>query len=151
MSKLKGSISIGKVTCCGTPKADYISIRVEDELSSITFLEVKMGLEDFAKALMGLGNVPIEFELQGTDRVGKKYEHKTLEIHVPYRSGDIRSSDDLIDKAVSEQEFDGWVGSRRDCKNHHNWIKNATTGAVYNVHFCRWVDVEKTDENSKSE
>jgi len=141
---MNGKISIGKVTCCGRPEEDYISITVEDKLSSIRFLEVKMGLESFAKALMGLGNVPVEFELQGLNRVGKKYEHKTVEVYVPHgHTGFI--SDDFIDKAVSRRENDGWVGSRRDCKNHHNWVRNFEDdeGSIYNVHFCRWVEVEK--------
>lgn len=148
---MQGHISIGKVTCSSSERTEhYISIGIEDEFSTINFLRVKVSMENFAEALMGLGHVPVEFELSGVDRVGKKYEYKTLEIHVPYRPGDLCTSDDLIDKAISKQEFDGWVGSRRDCKNHHNWLRNATSGAVYNVRFCRWVDEEKVDENTKS-
>lgn len=139
---MKGKISIGKVTCCGRPEEDYISITVEDELSSINFLEVKMDLESFAKALMGLGNVPVEFELRGLDRVGKRYEYKTEQVYVPNDHTGF-TSDDLIDKAVSKKETDGWIGSRRDCKNQHNMVDCDKEGVTYNVHFCRWVDVEK--------
>ena len=46
--KMNGNISIGKVTYCGSPEEDYISIEVEDKLSSINFLKVKMDLESFA-------------------------------------------------------------------------------------------------------
>ncbi|GAF90109.1 unnamed protein product, partial [marine sediment metagenome] len=58
---MKGKITIGKVTCCETPEEDYISIRVEDEISSIEFVEVKMSLLDFAKVITGQGYVPMEF------------------------------------------------------------------------------------------
>ena len=143
---MKGKISIGKVTCCGSPEGDYISIEVEDELSSINFLKVKMDLESFAKALMGLGNVPVEFELRGLDRVGKKHEYTTEQVYIPYAPSGVGFSDDLIDKAVSKWETDGWVGSRRDCKNHHNWVENRDNGSVYNVHFSRWVDVIKEED-----
>lgn len=139
---MKGKLSISKVTCCGVPKEDYISIEVEDTLSSIRFIEVKMDLETFVQALFGLGNCPVEFELQGSDKVGKKYECSTEPVFVPHNH-DGFISDDLIDKAVSSLEHDGWIGDRQDCNNHHNWVENLTEGAIYNVHFYRWVNVEE--------
>ena len=139
---MKGKISIGKVTCYGSSEEDYISIGVEDELSSISFLAVKMGLENFTKALMGLANVPVDFELRGIDRVGKRYEHKTEQVHIPH-DVDGNHSDIFIDRAIANWEIDGWIGRREDCKNHHNWVENRDNGSIFNVHFCRWVDIEK--------
>jgi len=144
---MKGKLSIGKVTCCGSPEEDYINIELEDGLSSIQFVKVKVSLMDFTKALFGLGHVPVEFELSGLDRVGKRYEHKTEQVYVPDAPiGQFTISDDLIDKAVSKWETDGWVGSRRDCKNHHNWVTDHDKGSIYNVHFARWVDVIKEED-----
>ena len=101
-----------------------------------------MDLLTFTKALFGLGHVPVEFELRGLDKVGKKYEYTTEQVYVPYdHEGNI--SDDLIDKAVSGWEHNGWAGSRRDCKNHHKRVSGPSNGATYNVCFCRWIDVEE--------
>lgn len=142
---MKGKISIGKVTCGGRPiEKDYVRIEIEDELSSIHFVEVKVELRAFAEALFGLGNVPVEFELRGLDRVGKKFERKTVVVSILVNSLEIPNlSDDNIDKAVSAYEIDGWIGRREDCCNHHNYVNCTKTHEMYRVHFYRWVDVEE--------
>ena len=76
---MNGKVTIGKVTCSGGVENDFVSIRIEDTLSRIAFVDVKMDIESFGKALLGLGNVPIEFKLQGLDRVGKEFQHKEIE------------------------------------------------------------------------
>lgn len=141
---MKGKISIGKVTCCERPEKDYVSIGIEDELSSITFVNVKIDLEIFARALMGLSNCPVELELRGLDRVGKKFEHKTIEVHILH--GDPGPpTDHQIRTAIKYYEKDGWKGSDQDARNHHNWVRNThpLKGSVYRICYCRWVDVEE--------
>ena len=149
---MEGKLSIGKVTCCGNSKEDYISIEIEDTLSSIQFVRVRADLETFTKALFGLGCVPIEFELNGIERVGKKYEYKTVEVSIPHVPSRFEFTDEeinkAIDKAVSKYEVSGWVGSREDCKNYHNQVHYDKTHQEYNVHFCRWVEVEEGNEKA---
>lgn len=143
---MKGKLSIGKVTCCGSPEEDYISIGIEDTISSIQFVSVKVDLVTFTKALFGLGNVPIEFELRGAERVGMKYEHKTENVAIPHAPLEISLKDSDIAEAVGCHEVDGWIGDRDDCKNHHRHIRSEKTYQVYEVHYHRWVDA-KEDEN----
>jgi len=145
---MKGRLSIGKVTCCGNREKDYIRIQLEDSLSSMEFVQVKVDLKTFTQALFGLSNVPMEFELMGIDRVGKKYEHKTVEVLIP--RPDIGSpSDDVIHAAIKPYEIDGWIGRSEDAKNHHNRVENIPAGSVYKIHFCRWVEVEGEGSNEK--
>lgn len=139
--EMKGSISISKVTCGGEPENDYVSIRIEDGLSSIGFTTVKMDIESFGRALLGLGHVPVEFELLGMDKVGKKFEHKTVEVMITHE-GELSPREEDIDIAVSKHEVDGWIGSKKDCKNFHRLVRcESDKYSVYNVHYYRWVAI----------
>ena len=145
---MKGKITIGKVTCCGEPENDYVSIRIEDELSNINFVDVKMDIESFGKALLGLGSVPVEFELRGLDRVGKKFEHKEMEVMITHRRGDSPGTGD-IDAALSKNEIDGWKGDRGDCTNMHKRVRSGAGYTVHNVHFFRWVELSIKNESKE--
>lgn len=145
---MKGKITIGKVTCCGVPKNDYISIAIEDEVSNIRFVTVKMDIESFGKALFGLGSVPVEFEFQGIDKVGKKYEYKTVEVTISHRKNDFPEEGD-IDIAVSKYEVDGWKGDRKDRSNMHRWVCNGDGYTVYKVGYFRWVELPIKNENEE--
>lgn len=128
---MKGHISIGKVTVCGTGE-QYMKITVEDELSGIEFLSADMSLEDFAKALTGQGFMPTEYELRGLENIGKECQHKT--VLMPHS---FDASDEDIDEAIGKHEVDGWIGHREDYKNHHNW-KDGKVQIRYN----RWIEKE---------
>lgn len=142
---MKGKITITKVTCGGRSENDYVSISIEDKLSSIEFVEVKMDIESFGRALFGLGNVPIEFEFQGVDKIGKKFENKTVEVMITHRENESPGTGD-IDIALSKYEIDGWKGDRRDCINMHKLVRRGGDYTVYDVHFFRWVDVKNESE-----
>lgn len=145
---MKGKISISKVTILsGKREEDYMSITIEDKSSGVQFLEIKMDLLDFAQALTGLGCMPIEFELRGLENVGKKFEHKTIEVTIPRDQITLTVEDKSINKAVGGYEVDGWMGSKEDCKNHHNFVKTFRSNGidfwVYRVHFWRYIDAEE--------
>lgn len=145
---MKGKLSIGKVTCGGEPEKNYISITVEDSISSITFVEVKVDLRTFTDALFGLGHVPVEFELRGIERVGQLYEHKEVEITIPKEPDSLYPQDATIAEAIGCYEVDGWIGNAEDCKNHHRWVKSEKTYQVFRIRYHRWVDgKDKEDGN----
>ncbi len=105
MKKLrKGDISIGRVSC-GGQEPDYIHMEIEDNTSRVTFLEIKMDFETFAKVITGQSSLPIEFEVRNLDKIGKRFEHKTEEVPVALTNGFI--DDDQIDAAVGYHEMDG--------------------------------------------
>jgi len=141
---MKGRISISKVHVSGEDivipgEKDYISIEIEDELSSIRFLSLKMSLLNFANAITGQGYLPVDFKLGGLKNVGKKLEVKTLEVHIPKKNPKRAFlSDEDIRQAIKISEVDGWKGRDKDAKNHHNYLP----GDNYKINFHRWISVK---------
>jgi len=76
--KIEGSISITRPQ---GPGEEYIKISIRDENACVGFVEVNMGLANFAKAVTSL-QVPCEIEVRGLEKVGKKHEHKTFEFKI---------------------------------------------------------------------
>lgn len=62
---------------------DRIRIELIDENSHIHFLELKMTLADFTKAVTGQGYIPIEFDVRGLENVGLVKEMMPLEFPLP--------------------------------------------------------------------
>jgi len=139
---MKGRISINKVTC-QAPEKDYVIIELEDELSSVEFVQARMSLETFGRALFGLSSLPVEFELRGLDKVGKKLENKIEEVFIPCET-ELYATDKEIRQAIKKYEVDGWIGRDENAKNHHNWVGyRGIDGYTARVIFRRWVEVEK--------
>jgi len=127
---LKGNISIGRVT--SNVEENYIGIRIEDELSGINLLEIKISYEAFGNAVTGLSSQDIEYTLGRFDLAGKKREVKTENImFLPNKT------DKDIRDCISCFEINGWKGRDEDAKNHHNRMGQD----IYKVTFVRWVDV----------
>lgn len=104
MKKLKGNITISKVH---GPDGYYVELRVRDKLSLNTFIEVKMSLEDYARVITGLAEVPIEMSVKNLDSVGKKKESKPLTFEIPKEY----SYDSEKYAKANAQKFadDGWI------------------------------------------
>jgi hypothetical protein len=137
----KGKITISRVSC-NQREEDYVRIVVEDELSSVTFLEVDMDLKSFANCITGFSYQPVEFGVRGFDRIGKKLESKTE--HVPLSWN---PTEEEIEQALSAFEVDGWIGRRSDCKNSRRRVQKGEEGA-YSVTFHRWVEIEENEEDA---
>ncbi len=60
-----------------------ILIRVEDRDSQISFLDIEIGLEDFAECLTGLSGVECEGIIRGLENVGKTKEREKFEFELP--------------------------------------------------------------------
>ena len=69
---MEGKLTISRI-------GDKIEIALEDRSSSIEFVRASVGLQDFTKALTGLALIPVEFELKGSELVGKELEVKREE------------------------------------------------------------------------
>lgn len=126
----KGSISINRVS---GGEGEYIRVELIDESSGTHFLEAKLSLEDFAKALFGLSQVDCSFELRPA-YVGWQREVKQENVNVP-SSISYRLTDEEISAALMPHEVDGWKAYRKDAGNHH---KEVGPG-IYNVTFFRYV------------
>ena len=132
---LKGKITINR-SYSDIDHPDVIVIELTDEISFTRFLEVKIGVAEFAKALTGASYTNCDFELR-TDNVGKKHEHKEeivpvgSVIYVPYTKRKATG-----EKLLKPFEVDGWKGNVDDLFNHHRH-----TSKGQRVTFHRYVNV----------
>lgn len=100
--KLKGEIGMGRPSGCDP---ECIRIEVRDQNSRISFLSIKIGLEDFARALTGQWAIPVDLEVQGLEYVGKVKETKPLVIEMPQ---DTWKEKELAEKLAIAQTDEGW-------------------------------------------
>lgn len=135
---LRGAITISRPSGVRDP---HISISIHDRRSGTEFLEVAIALDDFARALTGLGWTDCEFVLSPT-KVGLVREVKRLQVAVP--DGEHATREQRAAAAVAEHDVDGWVGSTRDALNHHNRVHSGDDGnggyTVHTVSYVRFVD-----------
>lgn len=149
MKRLKGKLTISRVH---SHKEDWITIRVEDELSHCQMIEVQVGLAEFAEALTNLACRPCMVEFNDSGVIGKRREHKTESIFFP--DAEVRHGtygrDAGIRKILAAHEIDGWKARDDDATNHHRMTYNAVDAAgrkgyTAEVSFVRHVDVESRE------
>lgn len=128
----KGNITISRVN---TGDGQYMEIRITDDSSSVEFVTATLSLENFAKAITGLGYTDCDIETRRLDLVGKKREHKTEMVACNGWELD-RKDEYAIDKALAQYEVDGWIGSRYDMGNSKNYVGRE----FIKVGFTRYVD-----------
>jgi len=129
---LKGNLTIGKVYCS---KGDnYVSIRIEDEKSSIQFLEIDISLEGIANAIFGASPTDCEFNLRNTENVGKKREIKSVNVRVPDNRHLLKEKDWA--KLAEPFEVDGWIGHHDDLDNS----KNKNRDGTFRMRMTRFVE-----------
>ncbi len=75
------------------------------------------------------------------EHIGKQYEHKDELVPRP----DImdREKEEVLDALLKPFEVDGWIGSRSDITNPHNWKGKDKV----RVGFVRWVDVKEAEKD----
>jgi len=130
MSKLlQGKLSISRVHCGHGD--DYMNLSIVDESSGVQFVDVQIDIKTFMDVLTGMARQPCEFELRRPDRVGMIKEGKTVLMPQP----EWNATDEDIEKLFFPFEINGWVGTRENIKNHHNY-----RGDRVQVSFHRFVE-----------
>ena len=133
----KGMVTISRIN---TGNGQYMEIRITDGSSGTEFVEAKLSLEDFAKAITGLGYIDCEIETRGLHLLGKKREHKTE--MVACNGWELNKNDEsAINNALEPYEIDGWKGSHYDMKNSKNYSRE-----FIKVGFTRYVDVDENGD-----
>lgn len=128
---IEGKLSITRPM--GGSSEECISIEVKDEKAVITFLEIKIRFEDFAKCLTGLSHTSCLLEVRGLDKVGKVREQNNISFEVP-----------TYDKAKAIEEAkkhtpEGWVaGTHYGSQNSFKYLPNG--GYLATTQIIRWVD-----------
>lgn len=134
----------GKLTICRTtgPEGDYVSIYLEDEVSGTRFANANLSMEEYGRAITGLGHRPCQIEVRGLEHVGLVRERKHERVAVPGRS----YGDDLADRAraaVAPYEVDGWQAAMYQMLHSQGSIvSRGDDETTYNVLFERWVPRE---------
>lgn len=95
--------------------ADHdVSIRCEDKVSGITFIEIQMTVEQFGKMLHAPTLADCTVILRGTDKLGWAHESKVEHVVAPYS---VKNADK--DEILAPFEVDGWRARRSDLGNGH--------------------------------
>ena len=74
-------ITISRTT--SNQEEDYISIQIDDDLSSSMIVRIKLSFEQFAKAITGISSCEGIGTVGHLDHIAKKMEMDTLEFEVP--------------------------------------------------------------------
>lgn len=130
MQRLPGTLSISYPH--GGDR-DYVSIRLRDDASGVTFAEVEVSYEEFTRALSSMAERPCVIETRGCEKIGKTMEIKHVTYDLPagmYEKGKIRAALATLTKPDSE---DGWrpeIESALSTQQPHGRAR---------VAFRRWV------------
>lgn len=99
--ELKGKISI-------LINREYTDIEIEDDLTNVTFVKIRLTPEQLSAALSRLACVDCKLDVRGLDKVGKKHECKTFEFEITYS----KTKEDLVlacNEALFAQGIHEWV------------------------------------------
>jgi len=108
---------------CTAPSGpdDYdVSISLVEDESRISFLEIRMTLEEFGRMLHAPTIASCTVITRGLDRLGWKAETKTEAVTIEGYAPDAGA----VNEALRPFEVDGWRGRRRDIGNSHRRTKD---------------------------
>jgi hypothetical protein len=129
MRVLSGTIHIGRTS--SNQEEDFISVRISDQDSGQTVVNLQVSFEDFARCLMSQ-QARCTFELNDPGKVGKRREVKT--VFVASMGGLI----ELQDNGWEASELDIKKLLSDDVRSHRRAVtKDGRIG--YNVTFVRYV------------
>jgi hypothetical protein len=129
----KASITISRVSC--SDERQYISIRIQDELSSIILADLEIPLDRFAQAVTGLhlDDVPCETSAQDA-RIGRKRIYIPREIEAP---------------SVLHGQEEEWLMANYPEKpdpisfrRQHGSIRRENGTTIIRYHLVKWEEVE---------
>ena len=85
---------------------DFISIEMEDKISHVRFLKLKMALADFSKAITGLSSQEATAEFSHLEHIGKQKIREERETLCPIVSHDKIYLEKWLEKNRQEE---GWI------------------------------------------
>jgi len=119
---------------------------LKEDASGITFLDLTIQPDVFAKAITGSRNQLCTVALRDLHNLGKRREVK--EIIVPYVRipGELRTEDSAKAQALAPFEVDGWKGRPSDLGNYY---RGSPGGQSYCVTFTRFVEAATDQEEEE--
>ncbi len=140
-AKLPGEITISRTTGGGGDN-QHVRIEIMDGSSRTQIVSIRMGLLEFAQAVLGCACQPMEFEARAFHLIGTKAENKTEDVPFDRFKHSIDAKLAVAIKAALKPfEVDGWEARECDMTNGH---RNTTKDGVahQSVVFFRHVDAE---------
>lgn len=146
--KLPGRLAITRSMNMSDPNDRAVNITVTDQVSGTRVLEASMTLHEFALALMGLSEQPMEMEIYTSAPWGLKHENKTIPCQVP---GDVvhdiraeRGPKRLayladLEAALKMHQVDGWKADESSAQNWHN-VLGWDAGRLFKNHNEKPID-----------
>ncbi len=97
-----------------------IGITIRDEKSRIQFVDAEIGLSDFAEALTGLAEVPVNAEVRGLEFVGKVKVREDRSIVCPLACYDREKLSQWLRENAKEEGWmiDDYLGSKGSTESH---------------------------------
>lgn len=122
---------------------DSIQIELVCEKSYTHFCTIKMTLEDFAKAITGMGHIKVFADLRGLQYVGKRRIREERTVLYPFTSLSTHKREEMEKWLEENCQEEGWIldsylGSRSS-------ISYAENVRFYNLHYSVYKYI---DENS---
>lgn len=129
----------GRIQINGDRQGSQISI--DDDSSGVRVIEINLGLEDFAYALMGHGYITCEYtgNFENADLFGSEVAVKSEEVPFDMHVMNSKAKDEAaITAALKPFEVDGWVARRDDMTNGHCRVRGSAK-PLQRVVFTRFL------------
>ena len=104
---MKGAITISRPSCGDGSK--YISIRIKDKCSRISFVDIRIGYAEFTEALTGMSEMECELITRGLQNVGKQKETMPLEFLVCPKGNPIGDRKKVAKDLAIANTPNGWT------------------------------------------
>lgn len=140
MKELKGNVTISK-TYSGD--GQHMEIRIQDENSRAIFVIAKMSMEEFAHAITGLADRPVNMKVRGLENVGKMKEQK--ELVFPISS---YAAHNEAEEKCQQYTDEGWKANNY-FRSQKSFFSEGIAGAQ--VYFARTSQFRYVEVESESE
>lgn len=144
---LDGNIRFGNV--CSSHGDGYVTIEIEDELSGIPFLEIKLDYETYGKLIAGNMARDCKVEVLGLENIGKVRQTIRATIHIDTSLFDTITAgswegrqERIADWIDAHHSVDGWINSRYYGSRDSTVSDFKTQKTAINFTRTRWVDPE---------
>lgn len=125
--------------------SEYVTIQIQDCASRERFVEVRIGLREYAEAITGLSQVPCVSTVRGLDHVGKKKETMSGRIYIPKSVDHNRQAvkEFVTNTAPPEGGWitDNYLGSQNSVVSNGDKTMAEEFPQIANVTYYRYVEV----------
>ena len=125
---------------------EYTTIEIEDELSGVRFVKLKLSPEEFQAALSRQAMVKCDIQVGNFDKVGKKQEVDKFEFVLPpgFKQYDRNRDDNELANYVQsllDEQGEGWIADRY-FRSKGSFFNDAAGNECGRATIRRWLPVK---------